>query len=64
MTLLDFEASHARSYNELIEVVKNNLLLGDWCVLCMAMLGFSQLSAVLPPSGAHSDLALADAQGR
>lgn len=33
VVLLDFEASHAACYNQLIEVVKNNLLLGDWYVL-------------------------------
>ena len=31
VTVLDFTASHAASYNQLIEVVGNNLLLGDWC---------------------------------
>lgn len=28
--VVDFAAKHALSYNELIEVVKKNLLLGDW----------------------------------
>ena len=30
MTQLDFAPEHAHSYNELIEVVKLNLLLADW----------------------------------
>lgn len=30
MTHLDFAPEHAHSYNELIEVVKLNLLLADW----------------------------------
>ena len=30
VTVLDFAPEHALSYNELIEVVKKNLLLGDW----------------------------------
>lgn len=30
MTRLDFAPEHAHSYNELIEVVKLNLLLADW----------------------------------
>ena len=30
MTHLDFAPEHAGSYNELIEVIKLNLLLADW----------------------------------
>ncbi len=30
VTRLDFAPEHAHSYNELIEVVKLNLLLADW----------------------------------
>lgn len=30
MTRLDFAPEHAGSYNELIEVIKLNLLLADW----------------------------------
>ncbi|EFJ45793.1 hypothetical protein VOLCADRAFT_93875 [Volvox carteri f. nagariensis] len=31
VTLLDFEPQHAKSYNELVEVVRRNLLTSDWC---------------------------------
>ncbi|GAX78477.1 hypothetical protein CEUSTIGMA_g5916.t1 [Chlamydomonas eustigma] len=30
-TLLDFAPGHASSYNELVEVVRRNLVLADWC---------------------------------
>ncbi|GLI71785.1 hypothetical protein VaNZ11_017130, partial [Volvox africanus] len=30
VTLLDFEPQHAKSYNELVEVVRRNLLTSDW----------------------------------
>lgn len=30
VTLLDFAPEHALSSNELVEVVKKNILLGDW----------------------------------
>ena len=30
MTVLDFAPEHALSSNELVEVVKKNILLGDW----------------------------------
>jgi hypothetical protein len=29
---LGFASEHARSYNELVEVIELNLLLADWCV--------------------------------
>lgn len=31
VTLLDFGSDHAHSYNALIEVIRRNLLLADWC---------------------------------
>lgn len=31
VTLLDFAPDHAKSYNALVEVIRRNLLLGDWC---------------------------------
>lgn len=31
VTLLDFAPEHAASYNALVEVVRRNLLLADWC---------------------------------
>ena len=30
MTKLKFTPEHARSYNELVEVIERNLLLADW----------------------------------
>ena len=56
--LLDFEASHAACYNQLIEVVKNNLLLGDWyalnadlhmslCTGTAALLAITALGAII-----------------
>ena len=30
MKLLEFEVEHARSYNELVEVIELNLLTADW----------------------------------
>lgn len=31
VTLLDFAPEHASSYNALVEVIRRNLLLADWC---------------------------------
>jgi hypothetical protein len=31
VTLLDFSPEHAASYNALVEVIRRNLLLADWC---------------------------------
>lgn len=31
VTLLNFGPEHAASYNELVEVIRRNLLLADWC---------------------------------
>lgn len=31
VTLLDFAPDHAKSYNALVEVIRRNLLLADWC---------------------------------
>jgi hypothetical protein len=31
VTLLDFAAAHAASYNALVEVIRRNLLMADWC---------------------------------
>lgn len=31
VTLLDFAPAHASSYNALVEVIRRNLLLADWC---------------------------------
>jgi hypothetical protein len=31
VVLLDFAPDHAASYNALVEVIRRNLLLADWC---------------------------------
>jgi hypothetical protein len=31
VVLLDFTPTHAASYNDLVELVKRNLLTSDWC---------------------------------
>ncbi len=31
VVLLDFATAHASSYNALVEVIRRNLLLADWC---------------------------------
>jgi hypothetical protein len=43
VVLLDFASDHAASYNALVEVIRRNLLLADWC-------DDAHLEVSLPPS--------------